>query len=211
MDNLFTQLKKLVVWLYDVVNCGRDFDGTAIVSGIILVALILTPVIVGFILNLLERLEFKFFCYFFGYKAAFYIVNYVTLAGTILHELSHTLFAFITGAKVTEISFFDRDGEALGHIAYRPQGPFFLQAIQHSLTACAPVIMGFAGFVITSYFFLTTTYGVWAQILLIYLGISIINHSSMSSIDIKHYFQGIWAVSIPLFIAIFIFCRFAIS
>lgn len=207
MFNLYPQLLKFVAWLYDVVNCGTGFEGTAAVSGIILVAIILSLVIVGLLLNLIERLEFTFFCYFFGYKAAFYIVNYATLAGTILHELSHALFAFITGAKITEISFFDRDKESLGHIAYQPKGPFFLQAVQHSLTACSPVIVGIASFVFVSYIFLTTTCGVWAQTLLIYLGISIINHSSMSTADLKLYFKGIWAIAIPLYAIIFVFCK----
>ena len=207
MFNLYPQLVKLVTWLYGIVNCGTDFEGTAAVSGIILVALIFSLVFIGLILNLIERMEFAFFCYFFGYKAAFYIVNYVTLAGTILHELSHALIAFFTGAKVTEISFFDRNKESLGHIVYQTKGPFFMQAIQHSLTACAPVIVGLTSFTFISYIFLTTTYGIWVQTFLIYLGISIINHSSMSTTDLKLYFKGIWAVAIPLFIIIFVFCR----
>jgi hypothetical protein len=207
MFNIYPQLKELVAWLYDIVNCGTGFEGTAAVSGILLAALILSLVIIGLFLNLIERMEFAFFCYFFGYKASFYIVNYFTIAGTILHELSHALLAFLTGAKVTEISFFDRNKDSLGHITYQAKGPFFLQAIQHSLTACAPVIIGLSSFVLVSYFLLTTIYGIWVQTLLIYLGISIINHSSMSIADLKLYFKGIWAVAIPLFVIIYVFCK----
>ncbi|WP_290760699.1 hypothetical protein [Fibrobacter sp. UBA4297] len=211
MFNLYPQLTNLVAWLYDIVNCGAGFEGTAAVSGIILVALILSLVVIGILLNLVERLEFAFFCYFFGYKAAFYLVNHVTIPGTILHELSHALLATITGAKVNEVSFFDRDKNSLGHVTYQAKGPFFLQAVQHSLTACAPVIVGLASFALVSYFLLTTKGGFWTQTLLIYLGISIINHSSMSIADLKLYFKGVWAPAIPLFVIIFIFCKTAHS
>lgn len=207
MFNLYPQLKELIVWLYDVINCGIDYQGTAAVSGVILVALILSLVIIGLILNLIEKMEFTFFCYFFGYKAAFNIVNYVTIPGTIIHELSHALFAVITGAKVKEISFFDNDKKTLGHVTYQAKGPFFLQAVQHSLTACAPIIVGLASFVLISYLFLTTVYGTSVQIFFIYLAVSIVNHSSMSIADLKLYFKGIWAVAIPLYAIIFIFCR----
>ena len=67
MFNLYPQLLKFVAWLYDEVNCGTGFEGTAAVSGIILVAIILSLVIAGLLLNLIERLEFAFFCYFFGH------------------------------------------------------------------------------------------------------------------------------------------------
>ena len=55
MFNLYPQLKELIVWLYDVINCGIDYQGTAAVSGVILVALILSLVIIGLILNLIEK------------------------------------------------------------------------------------------------------------------------------------------------------------
>ncbi len=35
--------------------------------------------------------------------------------GVILHELSHALFCLITGAKITKISFFEKDGGSVEH------------------------------------------------------------------------------------------------
>ncbi len=134
-----------------------------------------------------------------------FIMNYVTFPGTIIHELSHALFATITGAKVTEISFFPK-GDTLGHVNYITRGSFLTKRLQLSLTSCAPVITGIAIQILI----------IWAQQMgyfkspliiaaVIYADTSIITHADMSKKDLENYIRGLvillpftWAVAIIL-------------
>ena len=43
---------------------------------------------------------------FFGGSVAFFVRNRLTFIGTVHHELSHDLFATLSGAKVTKIELF---------------------------------------------------------------------------------------------------------
>jgi len=56
--------------------------------------------------------------------------------GIILHELSHALFCFLTGAKITKISFFDKNGGEVKH------SPSKLPVIGQILISCAPFVFG---------------------------------------------------------------------
>lgn len=187
--------------LLDTLALGYGAEGVAAVSGILTVIAIFLVIIIGALMNLIERLQLNLLEKILGLKAALFICNYFTIAGTIIHECAHALFAICSGAKVTEISFLDTKGDSLGHVSYVVRGPFFMKAIQHSLCACAPVFVGLLCeiFIINQIFYGTNP--IWGQVILWYLAISVIDHMSMSSIDIKHYFQGIWAV-IPIVFAI---------
>lgn len=115
----------------------------------------------------------------------------------------------ITGAKITEFSVWDSGGDSLGHVSYYNRGPLILRAFQDSLSACAPVIVGLAIEFVIWHFIMHGNLPIWADILLWYAFISIIDHMSMSSADLGNYFKGIWAVAIVLFIAIFCLCFIA--
>lgn len=56
--------------------------------------------------------------------------------GVVLHELAHAFFCFITGAKVTKISFFDKNGGSVEHKASKVPilGPI--------LISIAPLLVG---------------------------------------------------------------------
>lgn len=189
----------LYIYLLNLIGLGFNPKGFSAVSGIFTVAAVFSIIIVGFIMNGLERLQMNLFQKIFNAKIATFICNYLTIAGTVVHECAHALFAILSGAKVTEISFYDKDDDTLGHINYITNGPFFLEAIQHTLIACAPVIVG----LVAEYFLFKAIfyghYSIWINILLWYLVVSIIDHMSMSDIDCKHYFQGMWVVAPLIF------------
>lgn len=108
-------------------------------------------------------------------------------------------FAVITGAEVEEICMFENEDGRLGHISYRTRGPWFMQAVQHSLTAVAPTIIGFSlGFFLLRIIF-AGGFSTWAYIGLWYLVVSLIDHSTMSDADLEHYFQGVWIFIAPMF------------
>ena len=72
----------------------------------------------------------------------YYFSNYVLFFGVVVHELSHALFALITGAKITKIVLFKPDNGSLGHVEFQTRGDAFSRALQLSVSACAPVVVG---------------------------------------------------------------------
>ena len=191
-------MAKIVAWL----GLGNGLDVIAAVSAVLTIIVLLTPVVAGLILFGLERLQVKLigsldrdFAYFF--------VNFVTFPGTFVHEIAHMIFAVVTGAEVNEICMFENDGERLGHISYHTRGPWFMVAVQHSLIAVAPTVVGSAlGYVLLEYIF-AGVHSVWEYIGLWYLVISLIDHSTMSDSDLEHYFQGVWIFILPVFLVFF--------
>ena len=159
-------------------------------------------IIIGFIIDKLERLELRLFTKIFSEQKAVFIVDRLTFPGTMLHELSHALFAWATGAhvkKVKMLTFFD--SHRLGYVNFQPTGKKSQQRIQLALTSCAPVLMGMIELHILI-LLIQTTVSIWLQILLMYLFISILNHMSMSEQDIKNYLKGLLSV----FPIIMLFC-----
>lgn len=160
-------------------------------------------IFVGFLIERFEQIELKFFSGLFGSKIGLIIEDRLTFPGTMLHEIAHALFAWMTGAKLTKVkllTFFD--SHRLGYVNFSTQGTLFQQYVQLSLASCAPVIMGWLELrtimmILTN---MTTTTPV--KVLLIYLFISIFNHMSMSDQDIKNYVKGLTRI-FPL---IYIIC-----
>ena len=178
------------------------FGAIAAVSAVLTIVVLLAPVVAGLILFGLERLQVSLIGAL-NRDLAYFFVNFVTFPGTFVHEMSHLVFAVITGAEVNEVCMFENDGGRLGHISYRTRGPWFMEAVQHSLTAVAPTVVGFAlGYVLLKYIF-AGTHSVWAYVGLWYLVISLIDHSTMSDSDLEHYFQGVWIFILPVFLVFF--------
>ena len=183
---------------------GDGVGALAAISAILTVLVLLAPVVFGLILYLIERMQVEIigsvnrnFAYFF--------VNFVTFPGTFVHAMAHLCFGVITGAEVNEICMFENDGERLGHISYCTRGPWFMEAVQHSLTAVAPTVVGFGlGYFLLKLIF-SGEYSSLACVGLWYLVISLIDHSTMSDTDLEHYFQGVWIFIVPVFLAFFIF------
>jgi len=137
-----------------------------------------------------------------GAKGEFYFSNYVLCIGVVIHELSHALFALISGAKIEEIALFKPEGDSLGHVNFTPRGKAPLRALQMSFSACAPVVMGIVicSFIIRKAF--PVLVAVWQWIIMIYLFISVLFHMNMSTQDLKCYFRG----TLPLLITALPIC-----
>lgn len=190
-------------------NFGYDLAGLVKISAILTVALILSVVIVGMIMNCIETLQMRILAKILGAKAAYIICNRVTFVGTVVHECSHAMFMVLTGAKITEFSIWDTKGDSLGHVSYYNRGPLILKAFQDSLSACAPVIIGLLFEGLIWYIIMNKELPIWADILLWYTFISIIDHMSMSPQDLKNYFKGIWAIAITVFPIFLGICKLA--
>ena len=137
----------------------------------------------------------------------YYFSNYVLFFGVVVHEISHALFALITGAKITEIALFKPDNNSLGHVEFQPRGDTFLRALQLSVSACAPVVVGsilLIGLIFKVVPMLSTTIQ-W--ILTIYASVSVLFHMNMSKADLNCYFKGagpILLVGLPVCLMVFL-------
>ena len=122
-----------------------------------------------------------------------------------IHETAHALFALLTGAKVTEVALFKKDGNSLGHVSIQHRGGAVLVATQSIFISSAPMFVG-AAVVYLCYRLITG--GVlpylWLKILVGYLGVAMFFHMTMSSQDIKVYVKGIPIFMLILFIVMLI-------
>ncbi|MCF0223439.1 MAG: hypothetical protein HUK20_04155 [Fibrobacter sp.] len=205
------QVQQFAHLYQEVINLtgfGFTPKGFAVASLCLMVAFVLSILGIGALMNAIERLQLSLLQKIFGINAALFICNYLTIAGTILHECAHALMGVCTGAKITEISFFDRGGDSLGHVNFIPRGPFFAKAIQYSAVASAPVFAG----LVAEYFLIDGIFDrsqpIWLMLLRWYLVVSVIDHTSMSPTDIKLYFKGMWVVAPLIFSALFTFGYF---
>jgi len=197
-------MHQIIAWF----GWGNGIGALAGISAILTAVVILAPVIAGLLLFGLERLQVAVLKEI-NYDFAYFFVNFLTFPGTFVHEMAHLCFAVLTGAEVHEICMFENEDGRLGHISYSVRGPWFMRAIQHSLTAVAPTIVGLAlGFVLLRIIF-AGELSLWANIGLWYLVVSLIDHSTMSDADLEHYFQGVWIFIVPLFACFFAVEKFA--
>lgn len=175
----------------------------------IAVLLFMSFIIIGAAVSICERILFKVLSGLLGIKAAYFMLVYLTFPGTIIHELSHALFGVITGAKITEIVFFEKPSTGrLGHVSFIARGSSIARAIQFSLISCAPVVIGLVLSNIFYFRMLGAEY-LSTKLILGYLIFSIICHMSMSTTDIKQYVKGsflmiplLWGLSYAIFCVI---------
>lgn len=126
-----------------------------------------------------------------GRRAALFVINRVMFIGTVFHELSHALFAIITGAKVKKVrcfTLFSKD--MLGYVEFIPQGGKLKKALQTSLTSCAPVLTGFVTVPLFFRMSMADGLSIGMRLLCFYTSISIACHMSMSVEDLGLYKKG---------------------
>ncbi len=164
--------------------------------------------IIGISFQKVRDLLIHLLAYFIGNKAASLIIARVTFTGVIHHELSHLLFALISGSQIVKVSLFKLHGDVLGEVSFIPQGPKIIKKIQILVTAIAPTVTA----LITSYFIITYLVGIcntwWQTILVYYLLISIILHAGMSPPDVK---AGLTGLPVMVFVVMFVVCSFDIN
>ena len=76
-------------------------------TSLIFVCIIMfTVIVIGVIVNKIEQIQIRLLSKVFGIRVAEFICNRLLFLGTVVHELAHALFAFISGAKVTKNTVF---------------------------------------------------------------------------------------------------------
>ena len=187
-------MQQVVAWF----GWGDGIGALAGVSAVLTVLVIIVPVVIGMLLSGLKRLEIKIIA-MLSRNLVHFFMHYATFPGIVIHELSHLIFAIITGAEVRDVCFFEDEDGRFGHVTTHSRGPWFIVAIQYTLIAIAPVIAGLiSGFLLLRYIFAEQhSFGI--NIGLWYLVVCLINHSTMSKSDIEGYFRGVWIFIVPLF------------
>lgn len=187
-------MQQIVAWF----GWGDGIGALAGVSAVLTILVIIVPVVIGMLLSGLKRLEIKIIA-MLSHNLVHFFMHYVTFPGIVIHELSHWIFALITGAEVRDVCFFEDEDGRFGHVTTHSRGPWFIVAIQYTLIAIAPVIVGLIlGFLLLRYIFAEQhSFGI--NIGLWYLVVCLINHSTMSKSDIEGYFRGVWIFIVPLF------------
>ena len=178
---------------------GLLLDG---VSGCIVAAVLLSAVpLLGFLVGMCRRYASKAIASMFGRRAAFFVMNYATFPGVILHELSHAFVAKLCGCRIDSMKLFEPSGDSLGYVRFSCVGPKRKQSFQMAASACAPVICGLA--LVPGIWKLAGVFhGALLQALLFHAAVSVGCHMSMSSGDMKSYRKG----AIGLFIRLAPIC-----
>lgn len=172
-----------------------ELASDAITCFIVTTIISISVIIIGICVNKLEQWQLHMMSNTVGSKVASFICNRVTFPGTIIHELSHALFAILTGAKVLKIKCFEMFAHGrLGHVDFALRGGKIKKMIQLCLVSCAPVLTG----IFLEYLFIkmifTYELSLGIQIFLWYMVISVADHMSMSPADIKNYMRGLTIV-----------------
>ena len=172
----------------------------------VLIGTVLVPVgilLLGIVMELIAQGITAFISLFTGGIIAFAIRTYATYLGTVIHELSHATFAFLTGAKVNRITLIPK-GTTLGSVEYTPRGNKFFQGLQMSLSAIAPTVVGTAlllWLLLGVHPLLTE---VWHYVLFYYVALSILFHMDLSLQDLRNFFAGIGPFLVLSFVVLLI-------
>lgn len=166
---------------------GLALDG---VSGCAIAAVLLSVVpLFGFLVGRCRWYASKAISSAFGRRAAFFVMNYATFPGVILHELSHALVAKLCGCRIDEMKLFEPSGDSLGYVRFSCTGPKRKQSFQMAASACAPVLCGLA--LVPGIWRLAGIFhGALLQALLFHAAVSVGCHMSMSGADMKSYRKG---------------------
>lgn len=172
----------------------------AISTAIIIVAVPLVGMLIEFITMEITRGLAKHM----GVSTALFIMNGLTFVGTVHHELSHALYALITGAKVTNVEVFKPKDDRLGCVEFIPRGNWFTKALQMTLSGIAPTVQGFLTLCLLFWLFLSFVPHLWwTWAIFIYLVFSIFIHMTMSTADVKAAIKGLPIVMALVFIICF--------
>ncbi len=180
---------------------------TAAITETVLVFLII--IIAGFLINMINTVITTSLAAVIGSVPAFIIRNYLTYPGTVHHELSHALLAFVTGAKIKKIVLLPK-GNALGSVELETRGNIFFRSLQLSLSAIAPVFLGAVSLFFLWRFLLPDIHELWQYILFWYFFISILFHMSMSGADCLNFLKGLLPSAIVIFLIFLILGSFGI-
>lgn len=197
ITTLFDFIYKAETFLLQKIPVAEPLNRLAIAS-IIALAGILSVILIGSLIDQIKKFEYRSLANASSDNLAKLIVFRLTFPGTVIHEFSHAMFAFLTGAKVTKIQCFSIKKNTLGYVTYQTRGSKLQQMVQHGLSACAPVISG----LILAPMFLSlmfTAEPIMIKILAGYMTISVVNHMNMSWLDVKQYVKGVPIIFLIIF------------
>ena len=140
--------------------------------GIAVASALLIPILIFFVGSVLELLTLvlvEFLSLFVGVNGAYLVVNYLSFIGTIHHELSHAIVAFLTGAKIVNIKLYNSEGNTLGSVSYYTRGNIVFKSLQSTLGAVAPMFCGYITITSLIRFAQPLLIEVWQKILFWYL------------------------------------------
>jgi len=167
-------------------------------------------ILVGYAIHMLGLTLAQLADLFIDSWVVYAIINYLFFPGVMLHELAHALFAVLTGARVTELALFKKDGDSLGHVNFMHRGGTILVAVQRIFISSAPMFVGAVVVFACRYIILLDAVPLWGKILSGYIGVSMFFHMTMSPQDIKVYVKGIPVFMIILFIEVFLLRLFGV-
>lgn len=148
-------------------------------------------IIIGAVVNKIEQMQMRLLSKVFGIRVAEFVCNRLLFLGTVVHELSHALFAFISGAKVTKIRCFTLFSKnTLGYVEFCTIGGPFRRSFQLAFASCAPTVVGCAILMGIFHVWKLPNISITFRAFLIYFGFSVLNHMSMSDADVKNYMKG---------------------
>lgn len=137
------------------------------------------------------------------------IEGYLTYPGVVYHELSHALFAFVSGAKVCSISLKrtpQPDGSCvLGSVSFIPRGPKVLQSFQKTLSGIAPVVTGMAAMAAMLAYAFPACTATWQTVLCAYLFLCLLLHTDLSRQDLTNILSGLPLVLLVLLVVFMLF------
>lgn len=161
-------------------------------TSLIFVCIIMfTVIVIGVIVNKIEQIQIRLLSKVFGVSVAEFICNRLLFLGTVVHELAHALFAFISGAKITKIRCFTLFSKnTLGYVEFCTVGGPFRRSFQLAFASCAPTVVGCAMLMVIFHAWQLPNISTAFRIFLIYFGFSVADHMSMSDADVKNYMKG---------------------
>lgn len=142
----------------------------------------------------------------------------IFLPGILMHEISHAIFLFATGAKIDEIvvradsrhpwTLYRARGvkrsrspmsHHAGYVSFHMRGPFVLQSFQRVIGSIAPTIVGLVCSVGLISMLMKDGNTWWQYAIYIYLLICVLNGSSMSTTDVKNMLPGLPVCLVALY------------
>ena len=181
-----------IMSVYEGFGISQPFLLHIITSATFTFALVFTVVLIGRVIDVFELGCMRMLTRVCNQKLAIFVCDRLTFPGVIIHELSHALFIWAAGGKITKIRFLTLglDGR-LGYVDFQPKGTRLQRSCQLSFGSCAPVLVGILLETLFMYVIFHVQMPIWGYLCLWYLAISVLNHMSMSVADMKNYLKGL--------------------
>ena len=137
-------------------------------------------IFVGFILGFLRDHSMSNFQRQFGYKA----VAITAIIGVPVHEMSHAIFCFIFGHKITKLVLLQKRDEngVLGYVRHSYNPSSIYQQAGNFFIGIAPIFGGVSSIIALMYIMIPRTYNEFLNISLNNLNVTNISHASINGI-----------------------------